>query len=294
VESCFSAVSGILDAFASLLSPDLWPPVDYNQLIENQAQLMLRSLLAHPVTRGRSIDDPATTDLRRFIVTSKPFLRAIYEDWYRAINERVPPGGGSVLELGSGGGFLELFLPGLITSEVFKCSAVQLVADAQQLPFPSGSLRAIVMTNVLHHIPDAALFFQEATRCLRPGGVVVMVEPWVSSWSRLVYTHLHHEPFDSAAPRWHFPAQGPLSDANGALPWVVFARDRKRFESEFPSLRIEEIKPMMPFRYLVSGGVSMRTLMPNFTTSWWRAIEKACQPLMNNLAMFSLISLKRI
>ena len=43
---------------------------------------MLRSILAHPLTRGRSIDDPVTTDLRRSIITSKPFLRAIYEDWY--------------------------------------------------------------------------------------------------------------------------------------------------------------------------------------------------------------------
>jgi SAM-dependent methyltransferase len=255
---------------------------------------MLRTLLAHPVTRGRSIDDPVTTDLRRSIVISKPFLRAIYEDWYRAISERIPPGEGSALELGSGGGFLERFLPGLITSEVFKCSAVQIVADAQKLPFPSGSLRAIVMTDVLHHIPNVAGFFGEATRCLRSGGRVVMIEPWVSSWSRLIYRHLHHEPFEPDVQRWDFPANGPLSDANGALPWVVFERDRKRFESEFPKFRIEEIKPMMPFRYLVSGGVSMRTLMPNFTTPGWRAIERACQPLMNRLAMFSLISVKRI
>jgi SAM-dependent methyltransferase len=255
---------------------------------------MLRSLLAHPVTRGRSIDDPETTELRRSIVTSKPFLRAIYEDWYRAITDHVPAGEGDVLELGSGGGFLEQRLPGLITSEVFECSAVQLVADAQQLPFRSGSLRAIVMTNVLHHIPNAALFFQEATRCLRPGGVVAMVEPWVSSWSRLIYKHLHHEPFEPEVECWEFPAKGPLSDANGALPWVVFERDRQRFERDFPKLQIEVVSPMMPFRYLVSGGVSMRTLMPDFSTPVWKAVERVCEPQMNRLAMFSLIALKRI
>jgi SAM-dependent methyltransferase len=255
---------------------------------------MIRSLLAHPVTRGRSIDDPVTTELRRSIIAAKPFLRSIYEDWYGAILERIPRGDGSVLELGSGAGFFDEYLPGVITSEVFVCPTVQLVANAQNLPFPAGALRAIVMTDVLHHIPDVAGFLREATRCLRSGGSVVMIEPWVSPWSRLIYRRLHHEPFEPETRSWNFPAQGPLSDANGALPWVVFERDRKRFESEFPDLRIEEIKPMMPFRYLVSGGVSMRTLMPNFTTSWWRAIERACQPLMNDLAMFSLISLKRI
>jgi SAM-dependent methyltransferase len=255
---------------------------------------MLRSILAHPLTRGRSIDDPVTTELRRSIVASKPFLRAIYEDWYRAILERLPIDQGSVLELGSGAGFFQQFVPDVITSEVFECSGVQLVADARSLPFASGDLRAIVMTDVLHHIPDVAAFFREATRCLRPGGVVAMVEPWVSPWSRLIYTHLHHEPFEPEVERWDFPANGPLSDANGALPWILFERDRKRFEEQFPELRIEEVRPMMPFRYLVSGGVSMRTLMPGRTTSLWKFIERACEPQMKRLAMFSLISLRRL
>lgn len=255
---------------------------------------MLRSILAHPLTRGRSIDDPVTTDLRRSIITSKPFLRAIYEDWYQSILTRIPDSEGAVLELGSGAGFFQQFVPDVITSEVFECPGVQLVADARNLPFSAGDLRAIVMTDVLHHIPDAAAFFREATRCLRPGGAVIMVEPWVSPWSRLIYTHLHHEPFEPEVEQWDFPTKGPLSDANGALPWILFDRDRKRFEEEFPHLKIKEVRPMMPFRYLVSGGVSMRALMPGWTTPLWKTIEKACEPQMRRLAMFSLITLRRM
>jgi SAM-dependent methyltransferase len=255
---------------------------------------MLRSILAHPLTRGRSIDDPVTTDLRRSIITSKPFLRAIYEDWYQSIVARIPDSAGAVLELGSGAGFFQQFVPDVITSEVFECAGVQLVADAQNLPFSDGELRAIVMTDVLHHIPNVAAFFREATRCLRSGGAVIMVEPWVSPWSNLIYTHLHHEPFEPEVEQWDFPAKGPLSDANGALPWIVFDRDRKRFEEEFPHLKIKEVRPMMPFRYLVSGGVSMRALMPGWTTPLWKTIEKACEPQMKRLAMFSLISLRRM
>ncbi|HZD77651.1 MAG TPA: methyltransferase domain-containing protein [Acidobacteriaceae bacterium] len=168
------------------------------------------------------------------------------------------------------------------------------MADGRNLPFASGDLRGIVMTDVLHHIPDVAAFFREATRCLRPGGVVVMVEPWVSPWSRLIYTHLHHEPFEPEVDRWDFPAKGPLSDANGALPWILFERDRSRFEEEFSHLSIQEIRPMMPFRYLVSGGVSMRALMPGYTTSVWKMIERICEPQMKRLAMFALISLRRV
>ena len=51
---------------------------------------------------------------------------------------------------------------------------------------------------------------------------------------------------------------------------------------------------MMPFRYLVSGGVSMRNLMPGFTTPLWKLVEQTCEPQMKRLAMFSLISLRRL
>jgi hypothetical protein len=89
-----------------------------------------------------------------------------------------------------------------------------------------------------------------------------MVEPWVTPWSRIVYTKLHHEPFEPQTPVWEFPSSGPLSSANDALPWVCLSRDRAIFEREFPQLAIERIEPILPLRYLLSGGVSMRTLFP--------------------------------
>ena len=87
------------------------------------------------------------------------------------------------------------------------------------------------MTNVLHHLPQPGRFFDEAAGCVRPGGVVAMVEPWNTAWSRWVYRHhLHHETFLPAAADWEVPRGGPLSAANGALPWILFARDRERLE----------------------------------------------------------------
>jgi hypothetical protein len=61
-----------------------------------------------------------------------------------------------------------------------------------------------------------------------------MIEPWVTPWSRLVYTRMHHEPFVPAAAQWEFLTTGPLSGANGALPYILFSRDRAQFELEFP------------------------------------------------------------
>ena len=108
---------------------------------------------------------------------------------------------------------------------------------------------------------------------------MAMIEPWVTPWSRFVYTRLHHEPFQPETPSWELPTSGPLSGANDALPWIIFARDRIKFEQEFPQWQIEMIKPIMPFRYLLSGGVSLRGLAPGWSFGMWRQLENASQPL---------------
>ena len=195
---------------------------------------MLKTWLAHPLTRGLDIDNPCTTHLRAQIIQEKRFLRQIYQEWYQSIVTVLPLGQGAVLELGAGGGFMSNFVPDLITSELFYSPNIRAVLDGSRLPFVAKSLRAIVMTNVLHHLSQPRLFFAEATRCVRSGGVVAMIEPWVTPWSRLVYTRLHHEPFEPETPSWDLPTSGPLSGANDALPWIIFARDRAKFEQEFP------------------------------------------------------------
>lgn len=254
----------------------------------------LRTFLAHPLSKGLDLDDPGTTDLRLRIIQEKPFLRRIYDDWYTLIRSRIPAGNGSVIELGSGAGYFERFVPEAVQTEVFWCRNAQLVADGQALPFAAGSLKAIAMTDVFHHIPNSETFLREAVRCLRPGGQLLMVEPWVSSWSKLVYRRLHHEPFLPEATEWEIPGRGPLSAANGALPWIVFVRDRQRLLRQFPELQIEETLPMMPFRYLVSGGVSMRTLMPEITYEIWRQIESVLSPWAAKLGMFAFFRITRL
>jgi SAM-dependent methyltransferase len=245
-------------------------------------------LLAHPLTRDLELDSPETTHRRREIIRAKPFLRKIYAEWYRSIVSALPAGEGAVLELGSGGGFLSEFIPGLITSDVLRTPGISLALDAQELPVAAGSLRAIVMANVLHHLPQPSRFLAEATRCVRPGGAIVMIEPWASRWSRLIYTRLHHEPFAPNAPSWDFAPDGPLSGANGALPWIMFERDRDQFATQFPQGRIERVRPFMPLSYLLSGGVSRRALMPGWTYAFWLAIDEGLlRRWMNNWAMFA-------
>ena len=251
---------------------------------------LLASLLGHPLTKSLSVDDPRTTEIRYEIIQGKPFLKKIYQEWYKIILDRL---GSSrvVLEIGSGAGFFKDFFPTIIRSEILQVRNVDLVTDATQLPFSNNSLDAIVMTDVLHHIPNAANFFSEASRCLRPGGKVLMIEPWPTFWSKFVYQNFHSEPFDISGD-WTIPSSGPLSGANGALPWILFERDRVQFEDAFPLLRINQVQWMMPFVYLLSGGVSLRFSLPGFVYPFLRRFEQLLN--QKRWAMFSYIEINTI
>jgi SAM-dependent methyltransferase len=254
----------------------------------------LMRALEYPEAASLPIDSPETTILRWQIIREKVFLRRVYDEWYGAISSTIPGGANPALEIGSGAGFMSDYLENLITSDLMELPGVDRVIDAcASLPFEGGSLRGIAMVNTLHHLPDVEAFIGEAVRCLQPGGVVSMIEPWNTSWSRFVYMRLHHEPFEPSAPSWQFERAGPLSGANGALPWILLVRDRDRFEHRFPELRIVEPRLTMPIRYLLSGGVSMRSLVPSSSFAPLRAMEETCRPFMSALAMFAHIVLIR-
>jgi hypothetical protein len=53
------------------------------------------------------------------------------------------------------------------------------------------------------------------------------------------------------------------------------------------------VRPCMPFRYLVSGGVSLRQLMPAATFPLWRALESGLGAWPQRWPMFALVHLAR-
>ena len=240
------------------------------------------------------MDDPLSNQVFSRIIQKNGFLRRIYEQWYADIAGSLPSDmDGYVLELGSGAGFLNRYVPRLITSEILPISNVDMVLDGQRMPFADASLRGIVMLDVLHHLPQVRLFFAEAARCVKHGGVVVMIEPWCTAWGGFVYRYLHHEPYLPHVEDWHFPPGGPLSAANSALPWMVFQRDRKTFDREISCWEIIRIKPHTPFAYLISGGLSMRPMAPEHWFNACRRMEKLLSPWMRHLAMFATIVIRR-
>jgi len=251
-------------------------------------------LLRQPETRNiKALDDPATTLLHAKIIQKKPFLKKLYIDFYRQFERAMPDFEKKVLvELGSGGGFIKEVIPNVITSDILELPNVDKVFPVSGMPFEKKNVDAFFMIDVLHHVTDPRAFFTEALRCLKTGGKIIMIEPANTLWSRFIYKNFHHELFDTQA-QWEPKEQGPLSHGNGALPWMIFSRDREIFEEEFPKLRIVSMRNHTPIRYLLSGGLTLRQLVPSFSYSAVKSVEYLLSPLDNLLGMFQTIELQK-
>lgn len=247
-----------------------------------------------PETRCiKDLDDPATTLLHAEIVQKKKFLKKIYIDFYKELGKVITEPEKKVLvELGSGGGFIKEVIEGVITSDILELPNLDKVFSALDMPFEDRSVDAFFMFDVLHHIAEPGGFFNEAIRCLKPAGKIVMIEPANTLWARFIYKNFHHELFDPQA-QWGLEEIGPVSHGNGAMPWIIFSRDRGIFEKEFPELRIVRMRNHTPLRYLLSGGLTLRQMVPSFTYPLIKGVEFLLSAINNLVGMFQTIELEK-
>lgn len=252
------------------------------------------SLLAEPSLADLRVGSPEFFSRQKEIIRERPLLKGCYDDWYSRIlaDVRSAPLGGILLELGSGGSCLDEAEPAFITSDVVPDVADQVI-DACKLPFPDQSIQAIALTHVLHHVPDLEKFFSEADRTLLPGGVISMIEVAHTPFARFFFDRFHPEPYEDSRTEWSFGQQDSMMDSNQALSWMVFVRDRDRFERLFPNLLIEEFAFTPWFTYLISGGVTKRDLIPHFMVPLLRGVEYLLTPLRPLFALHWHIRIRK-
>jgi SAM-dependent methyltransferase len=242
---------------------------------------------------GIDNDDPKALVQRRKVIESKPFLKAIYEEWYGMIEKAIPRGEGRILEIGSGGGFINDIVYDVVTSDISTYRELDVVFDAsRRWPIKNDVLKTIILVHAFHHLPDVSCFLSNASETLCLGGKILLIEPWHNKWSRYVYDKLHNEPFVPDSADWNFRRNGPFSGSNQALPWIVFERDKTRFRKDFPGLAVQKIETLMPFVYLLSGGFTSRISFPGAMYQLTRRIEKLGQ-LEQKTAMFAFIEIEK-
>ena len=237
--------------------------------------------------------------VHRSILLNRPMIRGVFEEFYRRIRtldaELFGATQGLRVELGSGSSTLKDNYPDIVTSDIVPAPHLDRVLDAMDLALEDQSVRTLYCINCFHHFPDPARFFQEVRRVVRPGGGVILIDPFFGPLAASVYANLfREETFDRRAPGWRANEQRDPERANQALSYVIFFRDRERFLRENPDLEIAHTEIMSNYlRYLCSGGLNFRQLLPSAAVGTLKFAERVLVPAMPALALHHLVALRR-
>ena len=237
---------------------------------------------------------PETLLRHQAVWRSKAVLRALYRAWYKEIASYLRSG--PTLEVGGGTGNLKEYAPQVICTDVVRVPWLDAVADAQRLPIATGTLANVVLFDVLHHIENVRLFFDEAVRVLQPGGRIVVMDPYISWLSWPVYHYLHQEPVDfTQDPLQLQPPQADRApfDANQAAATMLFERGYDAFCRQYPQLDKLVHRRLSFFAYPLSGGFEHPSILPISFVRPLLALERALGFLDRVLAFRILVVLEK-
>jgi SAM-dependent methyltransferase len=134
--------------------------------------------------------------------------------------------------------------------DIYASDLTQLVADAHQIPFATGTFDAVIVQAVLEHVLDPALVVGEIWRVLKPEGLVYAETPFLQQVHEGAYDFTR---FTDSGHRWLFRRfeaidsgllAGPGYQALWTLDYVV----RALLRSRKAGLRARKIG--LPLRFL--------------------------------------------
>ena len=228
----------------------------------------------------------------------KKAVRLLYRDFHRQLLESCPDG--RVLDIGGGTAHIKEFRPDVVSTDILKFPGIDVVADAHRLPFPDEFFAGVVMLDVLHHLERPIEFLKEASRVLRPGGRLAMIEPAMTTVARRFYDRFHEEPVDMSVDPFAAIAINPDRDpfdANQAMPTLLFATAPacKRVEQTIPSLRVRSVDWQSLFAYPLSGGFQKWSLMPGALVGAVLGLERRLPAFVRrHLAFRMMVVLERV
>ena len=236
--------------------------------------------------------------IHRELWEKKKALRALYRDYHRQLFGSCPEG--AILDIGGGTAHIKESRPDVVSADILSFPGIDVVADAHGLPFRNEFFTGVVMLDVMHHLERPIEFLKEASRVLKRGGRLAMIEPAMTTIAREFYDRFHEEPVDMNAdpfaPVAINPDRDPF-DSNQAIPTLLFATEpaRRLVEQTVPSLRVRSVDWHSLFAYPMSGGFQKWSLIPGALVGPMLALERRVPiAIRKHLAFRMMVVLERV
>lgn len=260
---------------------------------------VLLNWLRDPLLAGMDVDGAKRLELHRKMLEKKRMLREVFTDFhhlFRRLEEQFLSGEGARVELGAGVSPMRDSYPEVLATDIVDAPHLDKVVNAETMDLRDKSVKVIYGQNCFHHFPHPDRFFQELNRVLVPGGGCILLEPYYGPFATYLYKRLFRtEGFDKTYPSWETPVVGPMNGANQALSYIVFIRDKNLFETRHKNLKIVHRETAGNYlKYLISGGLNFRQMLPDSFTGFIGFVEKIISPLNRWVALHHVVVIRKL
>lgn len=244
------------------------------------------------------VDGSERLELHGKVLERKRMLREVFVEFHHAFHrlaDRYFKVEGLEVELGAGIAPMRNSYPEVLATDIVATEQLDMALNAEAMSLDDHSARVFYGQNCFHHFPHPDRFFTELERTLKIGGGAILIEPFHGPFAAFLYKRLFKsEGFDMHFPSWETPSTGPMNGANQALSYIVFVRDRQAFERKHPGLEIVHQEICGNYlRYLISGGLNFRQLLPDALIPVLKVVEKLLYPLRRVLALHHIVVIRR-
>ncbi|AEA70013.1 class I SAM-dependent methyltransferase [Pseudomonas brassicacearum] len=244
------------------------------------------------------VDGSERLELHGKVLERKRMLREVFVEFHHAFHrlaDRYFKVEGLEVELGAGIAPMRNSYPEVLATDIVATEQLDMALNAEAMSLDDHSARVFYGQNCFHHFPHPDRFFTELERTLKVGGGAILIEPFHGPFAAFLYKRLFKsEGFDMHFPSWETPSTGPMNGANQALSYIVFVRDRQAFERKHPGLEIVHQEICGNYlRYLISGGLNFRQLLPDALIPVLKVVEKLLYPLRRVLALHHIVVIRR-
>jgi SAM-dependent methyltransferase len=259
----------------------------------------LLDLLSDPMIKEVDLNGIGRFEAHQKMLNKKRMLREVFDEFhylFKKLDLKYFKGDGLEVELGSGISLMRDKYPNVLATDIVHSPHLDMVLNAEKMDLEDSSVRVLYGQNCFHHFLHPDDFFKELERVLIPGGGFIMLDPYYGPFAKFLFKRLFKtEGFDKEFPLWETPPSSPMYGANQALSYIIFVRDRVEFERKYPLLKIVHKQTVGNYlKYLLSGGLNFRQILPDRLTGLVSLLEKILSPLNSLLALHHIIVIQKL